>query len=148
LVKARVLISVAGFFLVSGIGCLAGNTSADLTASTSKVDPAKTEVSPNLTGRYRSQWGNTLEITKKGGHLNYYMSVSEGNGDRVGEATGIFVLHGNKAVCPSSDDTGGKFEFTIANDKITVVDKGECFASGVHGDGVYVKQRKHANKQK
>ena len=141
LVRLRVWLSLAiGLILVGEIRCSADN------ATSSKSESVKTKVTDNFTGSYRSRWGNTLEITQKGTQINFSISVSEGNGDRVGEASGKFVFHGNKAVCSSSDNPDGKFEFTLSSNKITVVDKGECFASGVHGDGVYLKQRKRNNK--
>jgi hypothetical protein len=96
-----------------------------------------------FTGSYKSKYDQELDIKQTGSRVKFYISVAENNGGRVGEAEGTFTLTNGTGTCKSSDNPDGTFKFTLQPDKIKVQMIGDCFASGVHGDGVYLKKSNH-----
>jgi hypothetical protein len=98
---------------------------------------------PTFTGSYKTKYDQELDIKQTGSKIKFYISVAENNGGRVGEAEGSFTLTNGSGTCKSSDNPDGTFKFTFQSDKIKVQMLGDCFASGVHGDGVYLKKSNH-----
>jgi hypothetical protein len=96
-----------------------------------------------FTGSYKTKYDQELDIKQTGSKIKFYISVAENNGGRVGEAEGTFTLTNGTGTCKSSDNPDGTFKFTLQPDKIKVQMIGDCFASGVHGDGVYLKKSNH-----